>query len=87
MNKMRVISNTQAADKEDLCKTLAYFQDALDIAEKLNYRIERMPLVVRAMLEENGANLDIGKEAVFLFLQSITYLDQLIDCFDVDKPL
>lgn len=87
MNKIRKISNTQAATKDDLCKTLAYFQDALDVAETLKVRIENMPLVVRAMLEDTGVNLDIGKDAVFMFLQSINYLDSLMDCFDKEQTL
>ncbi len=87
MNKMRIISNTQAATKEDLCKTLAYFQDALDVAETLKVRLEKMPLVVRAMLEDTGVNLDIGKDAVFIFLQSINYLDSLMNCFENEQTL
>jgi hypothetical protein len=87
MNKMRIISNTQAATKEDLYKTLAYFQDALDVAQTLKVRLENMPVVVRAMLEDTGVNLDIGKDAVFIFLQSINYLDSLMDCFEKEQAL
>lgn len=84
MNKIRVISNTQAATKEDLCVTLAYFQDALDIAENLKEKLDRMPLAVRAILEDTDADLEAGTKAVFVFKQSINYLEQLMDCFEVD---
>lgn len=85
MNTLRVISNTQAATKEDLCITLAYFQDALDIAEKLRVKIDRMPVLIRSMLEDKGQDLEVGTRAEFIILQSIKYLDDLIECFE--QPL
>jgi len=81
MKNIRMVT-AKAATKEDMCVSLAYFQDALDIAKKLKERIEKMPLVVRALLEDNGADLEVGTRAEFLFLQSVTYLDQMIDCLD-----
>lgn len=82
MNKIQVIRNTKAASKEDLSKTLVYFQDALEIAQKLKHKIENMPLVVRAMLEERDIELESGIRAEFIFLQSINYLEQLMACLD-----
>jgi hypothetical protein len=86
MNKIEVIRNTKAASKEDLYITLAYFQDALDIAQALKKKIDNMPLVVRAVLEDRGADLEAGSRAEFIFLQSINYLEQLMECFEEEAP-
>lgn len=69
-----------AANKQDLHVTLAYVQDALDVASKLKEKLEHMPMAVRAMLQDREQDLEVGSRAEFLFLQAITYIEQLIDC-------
>jgi hypothetical protein len=69
-----------AANKQDLYVTLAYVQDALDVASKLKEKLAHMPMAVRAMLQDREQDLEVGSSAEFLFLQAITYIEQLIDC-------
>lgn len=79
-NKIIKLRNTRQANKKDLCITLAYFQDALEVATSLRSKLERMPIIVRQLLEDKGANLDAGEEAEFMFRASINYIESLIDC-------
>lgn len=78
-NQIRIVT-AKAATKEDLCVTLAYVQDALDVAQKLKQKLENMPMVVREMLEQKGYDIDAPTKAEFVFMQSINYVEQLIDC-------
>lgn len=78
-NNIRMVT-AKAATKEDLCVTLSYLQDALEVAHKLKEKLEHMPIAVQSMLEDKGEDLHIGVRAEFMFLQSIHYLDQLIEC-------
>jgi hypothetical protein len=55
-------------------------QDALEVTQKLKDKLERMPLAIRAMLDEKGEDLQIGARAEFMFMQSMNYIEQLIEC-------
>jgi hypothetical protein len=79
MNNIRTIT-AKAASEEDLCVALAYVQDALEVTHRLKDKLERMPIAIRAMLDDRGEDLNIGARAEFMFLQSINYIEQLIDC-------
>lgn len=79
LHNIRTITAT-AASEEDLCVAIAYAQDALDVTRKLKEKLERMPIAIRSMLEDRGEDLNIGARAEFMFLQSINYIEQLIDC-------
>lgn len=78
-DQIRIVT-AKAATKQDLCVTLAYVQDALDVAQKLKQKLENMPMVVRAMLEEKGHDVNAPARAEFVFMQSLNYVEQLIDC-------
>lgn len=84
MSKITVLRNTKQASRKDLQVTLAYFEDALEVANKLHDKLERMPIIVRNMLEDKDANLYAGEEAVFMFRASINYLESLIGCMPQD---
>lgn len=79
LNNIRTIT-AKAASEEDLCVALTYVQDALEVTQKLKDKLERMPLAIRAMLDEKGEDLQIGARAEFMFLQSMNYIEQLIEC-------
>jgi hypothetical protein len=79
LQKIRTITAV-AANKQDLHVTLAYVQDALEVAEKLKDKLENMPMAVRAILQDRRQDLELGSRAEFLFLQAINYVEQLIDC-------
>lgn len=79
LSNVRTIT-AHAASEEDLCVALAYVQDALEVTQRLKDKLERMPIAIRAMLDDRGEDLNIGARAEFMFLQSINYIEQLIDC-------
>lgn len=79
MNNIRTIT-AKAASEEDLCVALTHVQDALEVTQKLKDKLERMPLAIRAMLDDKGEDLQIGARAEFMFLQSMNYIEQLIEC-------
>lgn len=78
-DQIRIVT-AKAATKQDLCVTLAYVQDALDLAQRLKVKLENMPMAVRSFLEDKGHDLESAARAEFVFLQSLNYVEQLVDC-------
>lgn len=78
-DQIRIVT-AKAATKQDLCVTLAYVQDALDLTQRLKVKLEAMPIVIRELLESKGHEVDVATRSEFVFMQCINYIEQLVDC-------
>lgn len=78
-DQIRIVT-AKAATKQDLCVTLAYVQDALDLTSRLKAKLEVMPMVIREMLEDKGHEVDVATRSEFVFMQCINYIEQLVEC-------
>lgn len=67
MNTVRLVKNTRQATRADLETTLEYFQGGLALSRFLEHKLESMPLVIRALLEERGIDFTVGEQLTAIF--------------------
>lgn len=81
MSNVRMITSAKRATKQDLYVTLAYVQDTLDAARKLKEKIDSMPLLVRAALEERGDDLEMAAKVEVMCRFSRNYVEHMIELY------